>query len=319
MATSGTTSYSVNELDVLKAALGKIGVVEIGRSLEAEDIEVSRRNLNLILKQWVSQADFAPGLKMWTRRRGWMFLQKNQIEYDLGPSGDECAAESYVSTTLTANAAQGAGTLTVASITGLASAQRIGVLLDSGSMQWTTINGAPSGSTVTLTATLTGSASSGATVYAYTSKILRPFEIVSAVMRDSDGNDTPMDPNLSVAEYEAIPSKSGTGTPSGLYFEAKRTNAVAYLNCAPDDLTQVVRFVYLSYVEDSTATTDDVDFPAEWYRALVGQLAIDCALDYGMSVTPALMAYRDDGLAMARNAYPAKSTAYYQSEPDVYG
>jgi hypothetical protein len=318
MATSGTTSYSVNELDVLKAALGKIGVVEIGRSLEPEDIEVSRRNLNLIIKQWVAQADFAPGLKMWTRRRGWLFLQKSQIEYDLGPSGDECAAETYVATTLTANAALGAGTITVASITGLASAQRIGVLLDSGSMQWTTINGAPSGSTVTLTDTLTGAAASGATVYAYTSKILRPFEIVSAVLRDSDSNDTPMDPQMSIAEYESIPSKSGTGTPARIYFEAKKTNAVAYLDCAPDDLTQVIRFVYLSYVEDSTATTDDVDFPAEWYRALVGQLAMDCALDYGLPVTPAIVEYRNEGLAMARNAYPARSTAYYESDPDSY-
>jgi hypothetical protein len=212
----------------------------------------------------------------------------------------------------------GAGTITVASITGLASAQRIGVLLDSGSMQWTTINGAPSGSTVTLTDTLTGAAASGATVYAYTSKILRPFEIVSAVLRDSDSNDTPMDPQMSIAEYESIPSKSGTGTPARIYFEAKKTNAVAYLDCAPDDLTQVIRFVYLSYVEDSTATTDDVDFPAEWYRALVGQLAMDCALDYGLPVTPAIVEYRNEGLAMARNAYPARSTAYYESDPDSY-
>lgn len=318
MATSGTTGYSVNELEILKAALGKIGVVEIGRSLEAEDIEVSRRNLNLIIKQWVSQVDFAPGLKMWTRRRGWLFLQKNQIQYSLGPSGDECASETYVATTLTAGAAQGASTITVASITGLASGQRIGVLLSSGSMQWTTINGAPSGLTVTLTATLTGAAASGATVYAYTSKVLRPFEIVSAVLRDSDGNDTPMDPQLSIGEYESIPTKSATGTPASIYFEAKKTNAVAYLDCAPDDLTNVVRLVYLSYVEDSTATTDDVDFPAEWYRALVGQLAMDCALDYGQPVTPGLVAYRDEGLAMARNAYPVKSTAYYESDPDEY-
>lgn len=318
MSSSGITSYSVTEQDVINAAAGKIGVRDPEETLSSADYMIFRRNLNMIVKQWAAQIDFAPGLKMWTRRRGYLFLQKDQVAYSLGPTGDECASESYISTTLTAGASGGASTITVDSITGLSSAMRIGVLLSSGSFQWTTINGAPSGHTVTLTATLTGAAANGARVFAYTSKILRPFEIVTAVLRDTDGNDTPMDPNLSVEEYEAIPSKSSAGTPSSLYFEAKRTNAKAYLDCAPDDITNVIRFVYLSYVEDLTASTDDVDLPAEWFKPLVGQLAIDSASDFSRQITPDLKLFRDEALQMAQNAYPSKSVAYYQSEPDVY-
>jgi len=318
MATSGTTSYSVTESDIVTDVLTNIGVAEVGQTLQAEDVIIVRRKLNMLVKQWVSQADFAPGLKMWTRRRAYLFLQKNQTEYSIGPSGDECASESYVSTTLAAAASSGAGTVTVASITGLASAQRVGVLLASGSFQWTTINGAPSGSTVTLTATLTGDAALGARLFAYTSKPHRPFEIVSAVRRDTDGDDTPMDPHLSVEEYESIPAKSEDGTPSSFYFEAKRTNADVYLNCAPDTVTDVVRIVYLSYIEDSLATTDDVDFPAEWFRPLSAQLSIDCSIPFSRQVTPEMKATRDEALRMAQNAYPAKSTAFYQSEPDDY-
>jgi hypothetical protein len=318
MATSGTTSYSVSELDIITDALANIGVAEAGQTLGADDVVLARRKLNMILKQWVGQADFAPGLKMWTRRRAFLFLQKDQYEYSIGPSGDECASESYVSTTLTAAASLGAGAVTVSSITGLATAMRVGILLASGSFQWTTINGAPSGSTVTLTATLTGAAASGARLFAYTSKPLRPFEIVSAVRRDTSGDDVPMDPHMSVGEYEVIPSKAEDGTPSRFYFEAKKTNAKVYLECAPDEVTDVVRLVYLSYVEDSTATSDDVDFPAEWFRPLSAQLSIDCCLPFSRPVDPALKLIRDESLAMARNAYPATSEAFYQSEPDSY-
>jgi hypothetical protein len=43
-------------------------------------------------------------------------------------------------------------------VTGVATTYNIGVQLDDGTFQWTTVNGAPSGSTVTLTAVLTDSA-----------------------------------------------------------------------------------------------------------------------------------------------------------------
>lgn len=318
MATSGTTSYSVTETDIISTAYEDAAIYGAGRTISAEDYTLARKKLNMLVKQWVSQVDFAPGLKMWTRRTGWLFLQKNQIEYDLGPTGDECAAETYTRTTLSANASNGASTVTLTSVTGIATTYRIGVLLDSGSIHWTTVNGAPAGQVVTLTAVLTGAASAGNTVYAYATKVHRPFEIVTAVLRDSDGNDSPMDPQLSLDEYEAIPAKSGLGTPASMYFEAKRTNAVVYLDCAPDDLTSVIRFKYLSYVEDSTATTDDIDFPAEWYRPLAAQLGMDLCPAFRKPVPPELVTLRNESLQIAQNAYPAKSEAYYQPDPDSY-
>lgn len=318
MSSSGVTNYSCTELEIITSILSKLGVANDAETLDAGDVAVVRRNLNMIYKQWVSQVDFAPGLKMWTRRRAHLFLQKDQIAYSIGPTGDECASESYVSTVLTANASGGASTVTLNSVTGVSSAMRIGVLLDSGSMQWTTVSGSPSGSVVTLAAVLTGAASSGNAVYVYSSKPLRPFEIVSASLHDSEGNDTPMDPNLSVTEYELIPAKSSLGTPASIYFEAKKTNATAYIDCAPDDLTSVIRLVYLSYVEDTTSQTQDVDFPSEWFKALVGQGMLDSALDFSCQISADMKLYRDEGLQIARNAYGAKSTAFYQSEPDDY-
>lgn len=319
MATSGTTSYSVTELDVITDALQNVGAIGAAEtSIASEDYVVARRKLNMLLKQWTSQVDFAPGLKMWTRRRGFLFLQSSQVAYSLGPSGDECAADSYVTSTLASSASGGAGTITLVSATGFAASMRIGVLLDSGSFQWTTINGSPSGAVVTLTATLTGAASAGARVFAYTSKVHRPFEIVTANLRDTNGSDEPIRVSMILEEYESLPKKTAQGTPSEAYFEAKRTNTKLYLNSQPTDLTEVVAFVYNSYIEDMSATTNDVDMPAEWFRALAAQLTIDLCIPFSRPVTQEMKLARDEAVRMAQNAYPERLVVEYQNQPDDY-
>jgi hypothetical protein len=317
MATSGVTSFSVNELEIITDAMENIGLLPAGATLAAEDVVKCRRKLNLLVKQWVSQADFAPGLKMWTRRRGYVFLQRGQVKYDIGPTGDN-ATETYVQTTLSANAANGAGTVVLTSATGISDDMYIGIELDSGSIHWTVVNGAPSGSTVTLTAVTTGAATAGNTVFAYTTKMRNPFELVSAVRRNIAGRDTPMDAFLSVEEYETIYNKTATGTPAKLYFEAGRLNSSIYIDCAPQDATDVIRMLYMSYVEDFTATTDSVDFTAEWFRPLSRQLSIDIAPAYDQPVTPDMVSLRNEALSMARNAHPQTSTQYFQCEPDEY-
>lgn len=317
MSTSGTVTYSVNEADIIKDALIEIGHLDPTETPSADDITTARRKLNLVVKQWTAQLDFAPGLKMWTRRTGYMFLQQDQTKYSLGPSGDH-ATDSYVGTTLSANASLGASTVTVASVTGIATTYFIGVQLNDGSIQWTTVNGAPSGSTVTLTATLTGAASSGNAVFCYQTKMRRPFKLLSGSIRDEDAQDSPIDVEMTLAEYESIGSKAAEGTPARLYFEAQRTNAVVYLECAPEDCSKVLRLPYQSYVEDFSAQANDADFPIEWARPLVLQLANDCCRPFGRRVPQDLRADLTEALAMARKAYPEVIVASYESGPDEY-
>lgn len=65
------------------------------------------------------------------------------------------------STALSANAAASAASITVSSINGFSSGDHIGVALDDATQHQTTINGAPSGSTITLTDALPSAAASG--------------------------------------------------------------------------------------------------------------------------------------------------------------
>jgi hypothetical protein len=316
MATSGTVTFSVTEADIMADALESIGYKDPSESLSGTDVATARRKLNMIVKQWTSQLDFAPGLKMWTRRRAYLFLQDGQVAYSLGPSGDH-ATETYVGTTLSTAEALGSTSLGITSATGMSASDNIGIVLDDGSIHWTTISGAP-GSTTTIATGLASAASAGNRVFAYTTKMRRPFSLETGVRRDVDGNDTPVDVNLSLQEYEAIYSKTSEGSPARLYFEAQRTNAKVYLNCAPEDVTEVIRMTYLSYIEDFSEVTNDAEFPAEWYRALSLQLAMDCCLPFARPIPQALPGLLQEALTMARKAYPEMTVLEYQSEPDCY-
>jgi hypothetical protein len=278
-------------------------------------VATCRRKLNMIAKQWSGNADYAPGFRMWTRRRATVFLQKDQVAYALGPSGDN-ASESYVTSTLATGAALGAGTITLASAAGISDTMYIGVLLNTGFFQWTTVNGAPAGAVVTLTNVLTAAAAAGARVFAYTTKMRRPLKILTSMLKGTDDQEQYVDPTMLLEEYQALPDKTTEGTPDRAYYEAQLTNGVLYLNRVPDDVTKVLSVVYLSPVEDFTDLNDDADFPAEYFRALSAQLVIDIAIPFGVPVTQEMKLKRDEAMMIARGAYPEVCRSQFEPNAD---
>jgi len=70
-----------------------------------------------------------------------------------------------LSTALTVAGASGHTSVTVGSISGVADGDDIGVVLDDKTIHWTTVNGAPSGSAIPLSAALTGAAAVANAVY----------------------------------------------------------------------------------------------------------------------------------------------------------
>jgi hypothetical protein len=309
MATSGSVNYSVTALDIIQDAYENIGVASADRALTAAEITLGMRKLNLIVKQWQGSNDFAPGLKMWSRKRGYVFLQKNQGSYELGPSGDHATA-SYVSTTISVTEAAGQTALSIISESGISASDYIGIELDSGSLKWTTVVSTGSG-TVTVTDALTGQASAGNRVFAYTTKLVRPLQILTAVLRDTNTQDTPIYPML-LDSYESLPDKTSDGDPAFFYYESQLTDGVFYLDREPDDVTKVIRIVFLRPIEDLDVTTDDVDYPQVWFRALSAQLSIDLSVPYSRPVSAVLASIRDESLAIAQNADPETSEIYFQ-------
>jgi hypothetical protein len=318
MTTSGSVNFSVSRDDIIQDALENLGVLSEGDTPSAAQLTQMSRKLNMIVKQWQGRSDFAPGLKLWARKTGYLFLQSGQSVYTLGPTSSgntDKFATTYVSTTIASNEAAGQTVLSLTSATGISDTNRIAIELDSGAIQWTTVSGSPAGNDVTVAAALTGAAAAGNRVFAYATanQGLRPLSIISVVLRDENTNDTTLDPML-VEDYESISDKTADGSPALYHYETTLTDGTLYLDCEPNDVSKVLRIKYLRPIEDFDSASDTPDYPQEWYRPLCWQLTIDGAPSYGVAVTNEMKLCRDESLAIAKNANPETSNLYFQCD-----
>jgi hypothetical protein len=312
MATSGSANFTINRDQIIDLAGSGAGIKGIGRVLSAEDTNKASRLLNLIVKQWMGKADFAPGLKVWTRKRAYLFPELGEHEYTLGTSGDHATA-SYSQTTTDAAEAIGQLTISVTSTTGMTAGDFIGIRCDDGSIHWSTISSFVVGDSVTIASALTVAAASGSTVYWYTTKITMPLSFISIRRKDTSSNETSLDP-MTLIEYESIGNKSNDGDPSRYLYEKGITTGTLFLDLEISDTTEVYLLTYLRPIEDFDAATDTPDFPQEWERPLVGQLMVDWATFNGRPVTQEMISYRDEALAIAGNVDPDNEVVYFECE-----
>ena len=311
MATSGSFDFSCTASDVITEALESIGVLADGATVTTNDQTSLLRTLNMMVKQWSGNLDFAPGLKAFSRKVGYVFLQKNQGSYSLGPSGDN-ATLSYVSTTMRIAGTATATTLEITSSTGMTAADKIGIELDSGTIQWTTISSVTDSDTIVIPASgLTSAVAAGNRIFAYTTKLIRPLYIETAVLRDTDGNDTPMFP-MSFPEYEQISSKAADGMPLRYQYDNTLTNGTLKLDIEPSDVTYVMRVNFMAPAEDYDAVANDIAYPQEWFLPLSLGLGKLSGPKFGAKWTPLLESNFTDALRMAQSSYAETTDVYFQ-------
>jgi hypothetical protein len=315
MTIAGTYSFSVTRDDIIKSAMQNIGKLGEAENPTAQETTDCAFRLNMMVKQWMGKADFAPGLKMWTRKRGDLFLSSSTGQYSLGPTGDNWTATSYTRT-LTSVAVAGASTLTT-TITNATNGDYIGIILDSGALFWTTINGVPIGTTITLATVLPSQASSGAYVYNYTTKQQRPIQIETIVLRDYNNDDTPVG-QITLQEYEMLPSKVDPlfqSLPQAIYYEAQLTNGVLYTDVAgTSDVRYRLHIVYLNPVSDFNNPTDTPEYPQQWYMALVWGLAKQIAPMFNAPWSNEMQLSYVEALAMAKEQDGESTAMYFQCD-----
>jgi hypothetical protein len=273
MATSGSTDFALTRDDIITEALELCGAIAAGETIPATDLASAARKLNMMVKAWM-----AHGLHLWALEEATLFLGVGTQSYSLGATGTHCT-NSYVQTTLSADAASGATSLTLTATTGLTAADNIGIVLDSGAIHWTTIDAV--GPPTTLITGLAGAASEGAVVFAYTAKINRPQRIVSAYRRSIAGQDTPIE-LIGRDEYAELSNKTTQGKCVEAFYDPQLTLGVLYTWPTADIATDVIRFWYERVLEDFDATSNNPDFPIEWGEALTYGLADRLAPGYGL-------------------------------------
>lgn len=104
-----------------------------------------------------------------------------------------------------------------------------------------------------------------------------------SVRRRASSIDTPMC-ELARAEYYDLPTKAATGTPVNWYFDPQRSTRSLYVwptATAAVAASTVLHFTYLRVIEDIDALENDPDIPQEWLEAIIYDLAVCLAGQYG--------------------------------------
>lgn len=314
MTTSGTYNFSVSRDDIIRLSLLTIRKLDELENPTPQETTDCSKWLNMMVKQWQGKADFAPGLKTWMRRRGHLFLSSTTGRYQLGPAATGWT-ENYVSTTVTTTAATGQPAIVVDSATGISAADKVGIVLDSGELFWG-IALTVVGTTVTLTTNLSDSVSANAVVFTYTTTAQQPIVLETALLRDINNDDTPLEIIRDVQTYDALPSKTNTNfvsDPTAVYPEFQLGNSYLFTDCAAaEDVTKHMVFTYLESAQNFDATTDTPEYPQEWYLPLALGLAKLITPTYGAAWSALNESNYTNALAIAQKKEPEIVQDYFQ-------
>ena len=299
MATSGSTDFSVNCLELIKAMLRQIGELAEGQTPTDEQVVDCREAMNMLLKQWMGQTHT---LKMWLRKELTIVLSTTSSEYIL-----QIRRLAFTSGGTTAISVGD----TITGATGGATAIVCCVTLTSG----TWAGGDAAGEFLIYGQVGTFEAeelnTNKATIAANSTQY-GPFnEIVEAVLRNSDSQDIPMK-QLTEAEYMAIGGKGSTGTPRKYLFIKGIDKVVVKLDVISTTAESSMVLVVKREIEDLDANTNDIDMPREWYRALKFNGAIEVAPEYGADISKTLAYLASDSLEKALSFEPEDTVIYFQ-------
>ncbi|RJO60811.1 MAG: hypothetical protein C4542_08155 [Dehalococcoidia bacterium] len=295
MATSGVVTLSTSQDALIRRAFRLLGLIQVGGTRYPEEMDNAAEALNSMLKEWDSQ-----GVGLWLIKPVTLYPQMDSASYNLGPSGDH-ATLSGVSTETSAAASSGASTISVDSATGIADTYYIGVELDSGSFQWTTVNGTPPALVVTLDDVLTDDVDDGATVVCYQTKIARPLRIKNPRYKNSSGYERPLD-LLSRSEYQGLTDKTTAQSdgPTAVYYDPQLTNGKLYVWPVNSNVDGEILFDAEMPMEILSARTDEPLVANEWQNTIALNLAALIGLEYPLEVSKQHLAYVD---ARAREAF----------------
>lgn len=277
MARSGSYNFGMDRDTIIKRAMHMANIVNFNQAARGDDHAFAVDILQSMIKLWQAE-----GIQLWNRRQATLFTAYQDEQYTISASGDHCA-NSYVSTTLSAAEASGQTVLSITSTTGMTAADYIGIELDSGTRQWTTIVSVDSATQVTVTTALTGAAASGNTVITYTNKISdKPLRILDMRTVDiSNSNSTVTMEQIDYAAYFNIPIKTTDGRSINYYYDKLLDSGTLYVFPRPDDVNVVLNFTYHESIEDLDSATDSIDFPVEWTLPLIYGLAAELMVAYG--------------------------------------
>jgi len=285
LQTSGTNTYSATAIQLLTAALRLTQVIGDEETPTGAQLQSGLDAMTAMCKGWQ-----VAGIHVWAEEEAILFLQPGQILYQVGTTTTDhfCLFNDLRQGSLAAVATAGASTVSVTSATGILSGDQFGVQLDSGLNFWTTVSGAPVGTTVTLAAVLPASASQGAITFDYTTPLARPLRVMGGRRYNyASGVDVPIQ-MWARLDYQAQPNKMTPGTTTAFFFDPQTgqgayQGATAQMNAWPNPQNNTfgMRFTAQRALQDIGTLANVPDFPVEWNAAIKWNLAMELGPEFG--------------------------------------
>lgn len=135
---------------------------------------------------------------------------------------------------------------------------------------------------ITLTATADYTIGAGSTV-----NTPKPLKVLQAYLSyTSSSLDVPVR-IITRQEYEMIGNKTSSGYPNQAFYEPLNTTGVLHVYPVPDATVAAactLKIIYQRPFEDFDASTDEPDFPQEYYHCIKLMLADVLAPEHGLSI-----------------------------------
>jgi hypothetical protein len=337
MALSNSFSFTVVRDDIIRESMLNIGAIGESEVPTAQEVTDCARKLNMLVKQWMGSLDFAPGLKMWSRQRGDLFLSSTTGQYAIGPGGTAWAGgvaalpgQNFGTDQTIANAIAGATTINVGvgSTGNYTAADIVLIQLNSGALYQATITSinAGAGTFVIPAPGLPSAAAANSYLFNYTTQAQRPVQILTAVLRDTTNIDTPLNV-MTLQDYEILPTKASTSSPAdptAIYYESQFANVTnvngpgqLYTDCgAAQDVTKHIHIVYLRPIMDFVNPGDNPEYPQQWYRPLCWGLSREICGMFDADWTKDMDLNYREAMAMAREADPETTSFFFMADAD---
>jgi hypothetical protein len=277
MATSGTTSFTTTRNEIIKHAARLCGALRQGESLGAAKFAEFDYMLNAMVKHWEGD-----GLHVWTVAEGVLIPQSNQSSYMTSVSTDRFALDSdFFVFEMADDAASGATALLIDDTTNVAVSDKVGVVLDDGSVHWSTLASKTS-DTLTIADAITDDVSAGAPVMSYTNALAAPIRVTDARLYNlTSGAVTPVDTEARLG-FRRLSQPNASGRISQIFYDKQAQYGKMQVWQVPDVIDDVVKFTHWRPIETFESAGDNPDLPEQWTLCLGFNLAKLMAVEYGL-------------------------------------
>lgn len=130
----------------------------------------------------------------------------------------------------------------------------------------------------------------------YTLQTPKPLKVFQAWNHSTTSNiDIPIRV-ITKQEYNILGNKTTAGNPIQVYYDPRRDVGELHVFPVPTSVEATANQIYLVYqapFEDFDASTDNPDFPQEWYDAIAYGLATRLAPEYGVDATSRKMLWQE--------------------------